>query len=217
MEYFFFDIETVGSYENFEQFKLNDQKGSELFESKYNKVWKDQFSIEEAYINNAGIISTYGKIVCISYGYIQNDGNFFIRSIYDDNEQDIITKFNKVLEKVQTKSFNLSGFRVMYFDIPWFLHKCHKWRIKPAEIISTYKTKPWDMRISDLADDWKGKFAWSYTFDEMIYELDLQSPKDKMSGSDVHQRYWNGELKDIVEYCEKDVISCIESSKIIYN
>jgi predicted PolB exonuclease-like 3'-5' exonuclease len=215
MELFFFDIETVGQYPTYREFESNDKRGADLFFNKWKKMWKDS-SIEDAYLNNASIMSTYGKIVCISYGFIQNDGTYSIKSISGDNEEEIITRFNNVLFKVQTKQFDLSGYRIFHFDIPWFLHKCHKYKIKPAEIISTYNTKPWEMRIVDMSDDWKGKFAWSYSFDEMAYELGLDSPKDKMDGSEVHQKYWSGKLDEVVEYCEKDIKACIEVSKIIY-
>jgi predicted PolB exonuclease-like 3'-5' exonuclease len=218
MELFFFDIETAGAYSDYLNFKLNDIKGSELFENKFNKMnWQDKYSsINEAYLDNSGIISTYGIIVCISYGFIKNDGEYLIKSIYGE-EIDIINQFNDVLKKVETKSFNLSGYRIFHFDIPWFLHKCHKYNITPAKIISTYNIKPWEMRITDLSEDWKGKFAWSYSFDEMVYELGLQSPKEKMSGDKVHEKYWNGNILEIVEYCEADVRACIEASKKIYN
>jgi len=215
MELFFFDIETVGQYPTYREFESNDKRGADLFFNKWKKMWKDS-SIEDAYLNNASIMSTYGKIVCISYGFIQNDGDYSIKSIFGDNEEEIITRFNNVLTKVQTKQFDLSGYRIFHFDIPWFLHKCHKYKIKPAEIISTYNTKPWEMRIVDMSDDWKGKFAWSYSFDEMAYELGLDSPKDKMDGSEVHPKYWSGKLDEIVEYCEKDVKACIEASKFLY-
>lgn len=217
MDLFFFDIETAGAYSDYSSFKLNDLKGAELFENKFNKMrWSEQYSsINDAYLNNAGIISAYGIIVCISYGFIKNDGTYLIKSIHGD-EKDIISEFNEVLKKVETKSFKLSGFRILYFDIPWFLHKCHKYGIIPADIVSTYEKKPWEMRITDLSDDWKGKFAWSCSFDEMIYELNLDSPKEKMSGNQVHEKYWNGDILDIIEYCEADVKACIESSKLIY-
>lgn len=215
MELFFFDIETVGQYPTYREFESNDKRGADLFFNKWKKMWKDS-SIEDAYLNNASIMSTYGKIVCISYGFIQNDGDYSIKSIFGDNEEEIITRFNNVLFKVQTKQFDLSGYRIFHFDIPWFLHKCHKYKIKPAEIISTYNTKPWEMRIVDMSDDWKGKFAWSYSFDEMAYELGLDSPKDKMDGSEVHPKYWSGKLDEVVEYCEKDIKACIEASKLLY-
>jgi predicted PolB exonuclease-like 3'-5' exonuclease len=215
MELFFFDIETVGQYPTYNEFELNDKRGADLFFNKWKKMWKDS-TIEDAYLNNASIMSTYGKIVCISYGFIQNDGTYSIKSIFGDNEEEIITRFNNVLLKVETKQFDLSGYRIFHFDIPWFLHKCHRYKIKPADIISTYNTKPWEMRVVDMADDWKGRFAWSYSFDEMVYELGLESPKDKMDGSEVHQKYWSGKLSEIVEYCEKDIKACIEASKLLY-
>lgn len=217
MELFHFDIETVGQYKDYETFKSEDERGAKLFESKYNKMWTDKFSsIDEAYIENAGIISTYGRIVCISFGFTDNNGEKKISSFYGDDEQDIVNSFNNLLKKIETKSFNLSGFRINHFDIPWILHKLHKYGIEPASIIYLYDKKPWDMRITDMSDDWKQKFAWAFTFDEMCYELGVKSPKDIINGSDVHKYYWSGKIEDIKTYCEKDVSSSIDASLKIY-
>lgn len=218
-ELFMFDIETAGNYPDWETFKSNDEKGSNLFESKYKKMnWEEKWGdIETAYLENAGIISTYGKIVCISFGYLDNDGNKQIKSIYGDDEKEIVIKFNDLLKKIETKNFNLSGFRILYFDIVWLLRKLYKYKIKPADIILIYDKKPWEIRITDIFDDWKGKFAWFNNFDELCYELGVKSPKEKMNGSNVHEYYWSGRLEEIKEYCEKDINSCIDISKIIYN
>ena len=218
-ELFYFDIETAGSYPDWETFKSNDERGAKLFESKYHKMnWEEKWGdIKTAYLENAGIMSTYGKIVCISFGYLDNDGNKQIKSIYGDNEQEIVIKFNDLLKKIETKNFNLSGFRVLHFDIPWLVHKLHKFEIKPADIILMYDKKPWEMRITDLSEDWKGKFAWSFSFDEMCYELGVKSPKDVINGSDVHKYYWSGRLEEVKEYCEKDVSSSIDCGIKLYN
>ena len=213
-----FDIETVGEYPDWKNFKLNDERGSKLFEGKYNKMnWKEKYgSINEAYLDNAGIISTYGRIVCISFGFLDDKGEKRIRSFYGDDEKDIVESFNNLLKKIETKNFNLSGFRIIHFDIVWILHKLHKYGIKPANIIYMYDKKPWDMRITDMSDDWRGRFAWVFSFDELAYELGIESPKDIMNGSEVHKTYWNGEIEKIREYCEKDVKVSIEASQIIY-
>jgi predicted PolB exonuclease-like 3'-5' exonuclease len=218
MELFHFDIETAGKYPDFNTFKQNDQKGASLFEAKYNKMeWHLKYKdVDEAYLNNSGIISTYGRIVCISFGFIDNEGNSKISSYYGDNEEEIVTSFNNLLKKIETKNFNLSGFRILHFDIVWILRKLSKYRIEPANIIYTYDKKPWDMRITDMSDDWKGKFAWSNSFDELSYELGVPSPKSNINGSDVHKYYWSGRVEDVKTYCEKDVEACIEISKIIY-
>jgi len=217
-ELFMFDIETVGEYPDFETFRSNDERGAKLFESKYHKMkWDERYgSINEAYIDNAGIISTYGKIVCISFGYLDNNGSKQIRSFYGDDEKNIVSSFNNLLMKIETKNFNLSGFRIAHFDLPWILHKLHKYEIKPADIIYMYDKKPWDMRITDMSDDWRSKFAWAFSFDEMCYELGINSPKDIISGSDVHKYYWDGKIEDIKTYCEKDVSSSIDAGLKLY-
>lgn len=216
-ELFMFDIETAGQYKDFTEFEKNDERGSNLFKGKYQKMgWDEKYEdIHEAYLDNAGIVPTYGRIVCISFGYLDN-GQERISSFYGDDEKEIVEKFNNLLKKIETKSFNLSGFRIAYFDIPWIMHKLAKYGIKPADIISTYNKKPWEMRITDMSDDWKSKFAWAFSFDEMCYELGVESPKDNMNGSEVHIAYWEGRVNDVRTYCEKDVRSSIKVSELIY-
>lgn len=218
MELFHFDIETCGQYKDYDSFLDNDERGAKLFSSKYEKMnWNEKYTdINEAYIENAGIISTYGKICCISFGYIDSNGQKQIRSFYGDDEKDIVDSFNNLLKKIEQKSFSLSGFRINHFDIPWVLHKLHKYEIEPANIIYLYDKKPWDVRVVDLSDDWKQKFAWSFSFDEMCYELGVKSPKDSMNGSMVHKYYYQGKIEMIKEYCEKDVSSSIDASKKLY-
>ena len=215
---FMFDIETCGQYKDYDSFLENDKRGSDLFKSKYDKMrWSEKYSsINEAYLDNAGIISTYGRIVCISFGYIDNSGQTRITSFYGEDEFEIVNSFNNLLQKIEKKSFNLSGFRINHFDIPWILHKCHKYGIKPANIIFVYDKKPWDMRITDMSDDWKQKFAWAFSFDEMCYELGVESPKQDMNGSEVHKSFWNGEIDKIKKYCESDVSASIEVSLKLY-
>ena len=218
MELFHFDIETAGQWRDFDEFVDNDKRGSDLFKSKYEKMrWSEKYSsIDEAYLDNAGIISTYGRIVCISFGYIDNDGQKRISSFYGEDEFDIVNSFNELLKKIEKKTFNLSGFRINHFDIPWVLHKCHKYGIKPANIIYAYDKKPWNMRITDMSDDWKQKFAWAFSFDEMCYELGVDSPKQDMNGSEVHKSFWTGEIDKIKRYCESDVSASIDVSLKLY-
>ena len=82
MKLFHFDIETAGNYPDYQTFKSEDERGAKLFENKYNKRWANDYTIDEAYVNNAGIISTYGRICCISFGVVEADGNKKISSYY---------------------------------------------------------------------------------------------------------------------------------------
>jgi predicted PolB exonuclease-like 3'-5' exonuclease len=217
MELFHFDIETAGQYKDYDTFLDSDERGARLFLNKYEKMnWCEKYTdVNEAYIENAGIISTYGRIVCISFGY-ESNGEKHIRSFYGDDERDIVESFNNLLKKIETKSYNLCGFRINYFDIPWLLHKLHKYEIEPANMIYLYDKKPWDVRVTDMSDDWKSRFAWAFSFDELAYELGINSPKEAMNGSQVHEYYWKGKIEQIKTYCEKDVSSSIDASKKLY-
>lgn len=217
MELFHFDIETAGEYRDYDEFAKNDERGAMLFEGKWTRMgWDKKFSLEDSYLDQAGIMSTYGRIVCISFGYVDSSGQKQIRSFYGEDERDIVSSFNDLLKKIGQKSFKLSGFRINYFDIPWVLHKLHKYGIEPAEMIAPYDRKPWEMRIVDMADDWKQKFAYAFSFDEMCYELGVPSPKEKMDGSLVHEYYHSGRIEEIKEYCEMDVSCSIDAGKLIY-
>lgn len=212
-----FDIETTSQYKDYKTFKEVDERGSKLFEDKFHKMnWDEKYgSIEEAYMSNGGIISTYGKILCISFGYFHN-GSKKIKSIYSEDEKSLVNDFNEVLKKVEKKNFFLCGFRILHFDIPWILHKLHKYGIEPCDIIYMYDKKPWEMRIADMSNDWKTGYLWSHTFDEMCYELGVESPKKKLDGSKVHKTYWGGDIESVVEYCESDVSSSLDAGVKLY-
>ena len=108
---FHFDIETAGEYRSFDELKKNDPRGATLFEGKWKRMgWDQKFTVEESYLDQSGIMSTYGRICCISFGYLDNNGNKQIRSFFGEDEPSIVASFNDLLKKIAQKSFNLSGY-----------------------------------------------------------------------------------------------------------
>jgi hypothetical protein len=88
IELFHFDIETAANYKDFKTFESNDERGSKLFKDKFNRLgWETKYDSVEFRDLTAGIISTYGRIVCISCGYIDNEGNNKVSSFYGDDEK----------------------------------------------------------------------------------------------------------------------------------
>lgn len=217
MELFHFDIECAGEHRDYDEFKKADERGARLFEGKWKRMgWDQKHVLADSYLDQSGIIPTYGRICCISFGYSGQEGEPLIRSFCGEDERDIVSSFNDLLKKIERKSFRLAGFRINHYDVPWVLHKLHKYGVEPAGIIRPYDKKPWEMRIVDMAEDWKQKFAYSFSFDEMAYELGIKSPKEAMDGSMVHQYYHQGRIDDIRRYCEADVETCILAAKMIY-
>jgi DNA polymerase elongation subunit (family B) len=167
-ELFYFDIETVSEYRSYSDFLENDPYGAKLFKEKSERLdWLKNSTISDVYVEKAGFYSTFGRICCISCGFKNNLGENKIYSFYDSDEYQILNDFNNLLKQVEKKNFNICGYGINQFDIPWVMHKFHKYSIVPAEILSPYNKKPWDMRITDLSDDWKGKNV-AYSFNEVL-------------------------------------------------
>lgn len=217
MKLMHFDIETRGQYKDFASFETNEELGVKIFRDKFETyLHKDFDTIEEAYLNRCSLVSTYGSICCISMGYQLDEGEMKIFSMYGEDEKDIILKFNNHLIKASEYGFYLSGYNIKHFDIPWVLHKMHKYGIVPAPILNIYNSKPWEMRIIDMYEDWKQKTYSTYSFEEVCYELGIKTPKDDICGKDVHPLFWSGGIERIKEYCEKDIKASIEVEKKIY-
>ena len=61
--------------------------------------WVQKFPLEESYLEQGGIMSTYGRICCISFGYIDSNNEKQIRSFYGEDEKEIVNNFNNLLCK----------------------------------------------------------------------------------------------------------------------
>jgi hypothetical protein len=86
----------------------------------------------------------------------------------------------------------------------------HKYNIEQPKLLDIYGKKPWETATFDLADEWKQQFKYYVSFDEVAYELGVDSPKDDIDGSLVHKTYWEeNDLNRIKTYCEKDVVTCL--------
>ena len=66
----FLDIETAAQHPNFEQL---DDTFKQLWETKSKSISKEDETPEEAY-SRAGIYAEFGKIICISVGFVRYVG-----------------------------------------------------------------------------------------------------------------------------------------------
>jgi len=217
---FYFDIETVSKYRNLIEFEKNDNRGYHLFIKKIKRKsfrfedWKKEFHI--VYKEKSSIIPEYGKIVVVTMGYFKND-EFKLKSIYNDNEEILIKEVHKIFTNISNNTtFGLCGYYIKGFDIPWLNKKMLKYGLKLPNNLKMFNIKPWNMNVYDLSDMWTNGTIEKSSFDEMLYELNIPSPKDNMSGELVNEEYWiNDNLIGIKEYCEEDVKSCVSAAKIL--
>ena len=208
---FFFDIETTSKSPSLFDLKLDDPRGAELFMKKCMKMkqypnseWSDK-PCDELYIDKAPILPEFGKIICMSFGVFTGDKKH-VTTIIEDDEKILMKRIAHVFNRASQTKKRLFGFNVKAFDIPWIVRKLYKYDIDIPLCLNFINIKPWEMMVDDLLDIWKGTGKYNMPMDDVAYDLGIESPKEIMSGEQVHDYYWiRMDTASIVKYCEGDV------------
>jgi predicted PolB exonuclease-like 3'-5' exonuclease len=210
-EVLFLDIETVPIAPGYDKLTEN-----------WQKLWahKMQFKIDggesahELY-ERAGIYAEFGKIVCISAGYVtQKSGESFFRvkSFYDEDEKKLISNFFNAWEKLsRAGKKRLCGHNGQEFDFPYIARRALVHNLKLPKIFDIAGAKPWEVKdmLIDTLQLWKFGDYKHYTSLPLLCELfNIPTPKDDIDGSQVATIYWEeNDLDRIVIYCEKDTLA----------
>jgi len=205
----FLDIETVPRWESFETMPENFQK---LWEHKTSYFQNNNSQTAEEIYDRAGIYAEFGKIVCISVGNI-NQGILKIKSYYGDDEKQLLLEFAELLNKYFNKeNQSLCAHNGKEFDYPYLARRMVVHGIELPALLDTSGKKPWEIKLLDTMELWKFGDFKSYTSLALLSALfDIASSKDDIDGSDVARVYWKEKnLKRIVTYCQKDVISIVQ-------
>ena len=210
-EVLFLDIETVPIAPEF----------SDLTEN-WQKLWahKMQFRIDggesaDELYERAGIYAEFGKIICISAGYVtQKNGEYFFRvkSFYDNDEKKLISNFFNAWEKFsRAGKRRLCGHNGQEFDFPYIARRALIHSLRLPKIFDIAGAKPWEVKdmLIDTLQLWKFGDYKHYTSLSLLCELfNVPTPKDDIDGSQVGTVYWKGnDLDRIVSYCEKDTLA----------
>ena len=167
----------------------------------------------EAFNNSAGIYSEFGKIVCISVGFIFFKGesmHFRTKSFAGDNEKQLLQDFTGLIKKFcTTKDHTLCGHNIKEFDIPYI---CRRILINGLELPVIFQIagkKPWEITFIDTLELWKFGDYKNYTSLKLLTEVfGIPTPKDDIDGSQVAQVYYQEkDINRIAIYCQKDVVA----------
>ena len=207
----FLDIETVSQFETYHHLP-DDWK--ELWDLKAQIINrnKEEETSESAY-PRAGIYAEFGKIICISCGYLQGYGDekkLIIKSYCGNDERKLLTEFAEMLKKWSGDAEKfLCAHNGKEFDYPFICRRMIILGIEIPEILKIAGKKPWDVRHLDTMELWKFGDYKSFTSLKLLAKvLGIPSPKDDIDGSMVNSVYWIDKNVDrIVEYCQKDVIT----------
>jgi predicted PolB exonuclease-like 3'-5' exonuclease len=207
----FIDIETVGQKAHYDDLSDVEKK---LWDKKASVIQKDENP--DVVYSKSGIFAEFGKIVCISVGFLSfrsTKPEIRLKSFYGEDESLIIQSFFQLIKNhYNTNDCNLCAHNGKEFDFPYVCRRAIILGIEIPEILQIQDKKPWEVRLLDTLTLWKFGDYKSYTSLELLaYVLSIPTPKDDIDGSMVGEIYWTTkDLPRIVTYCQKDVITLIK-------
>jgi uncharacterized protein YprB with RNaseH-like and TPR domain len=202
----FIDIETVAGYHDY---NLLPDLLRQLWDHKAERIRQKDDDTPETLYERAGIYAEFGKVICISAGYLKND-EFRLKSFYGDDEKPILEEFAIMLNASFTKTEKqLCSHNGKEFDFPYLARRMIINGIKVPSILDTSGRKPWETRFLDTMELWKFGDHKNYTsLDLLTNILNIPTPKDDISGSEIYKTYWyDHDLERIARYCRKDVLA----------
>lgn len=206
----FFDIETAPLQANY--YELNNTM-RELWDMRIAHFKPEAVANDEYYDQKAGVYAEFSKVICISMGFFtksSEDGGwiFRVKSFYGHDEVEILENVFALFSKYFS-NFYLCGHNIKTFDVPFLCRRAIINGIRVPDLLNINSRKPWEIPFIDTMHLWKFGDYRNYTSLHLLTTvLNVPSPKEDMTGSDVAHVYWEEQdLERIKRYCEQDVLA----------
>jgi len=221
----FLDIETVGIEKDYDTCKEKKSQIAEQF-SNYFDWFEKRFpedkgkNLNDMFSRRAALVPEFAKIVTISVAFVTDSGEIKTQTFSDHDEFKLLKDSQKLLDRVGKLDFWLCGHNLKNFDIPMLAKRMVINGLLPPSILPSYDTKPWEIKAIDTKEIWQfGSYTSIGSLDLVCSTMDIPTPKNgEVTGDKVHDSYWNKDmLKEISEYCERDVVVLIDFIKKLKN
>lgn len=233
----FLDIEAVPQHPSFISMP---EKWRELFKSRFKKEFAEldemhpdayAYACEELYQSKGGLFAEWGKIVCISYGVLKEEGEgYVLKSVSHAGEDEaaILAAFLKSMDKVLNQpllnpEWYLCSHAGLLYDYPFMGKRLLYNRMSIPKSLELGEMKPWDIKhIVDTNAVMKwGLYDGVVSLDLLAASLGVESSKTDMDGSKVSEVYWKDkDIERIKKYCVQDIrvlAECVLRMKGVFN
>lgn len=207
----FLDIETVSQHSSFDDVP---DEWKELWRHKAESLLRDKPELTpESIYDRSAIYAEFGKIICISCGYITGSATerkLVLKSFSGHDERVLLVDFAELLRKwAPDHQKFLCAHNGKDFDFPYLCRRMVIHGIPIPAILNTSGKKPWEVTHVDTMELWKfGEYRSFVSLNLLARTLGIPTPKDDIDGSKVGMVYWTlNDLSRIVTYCQKDVIT----------
>lgn len=200
MHKLFLDIETLPADEK------NEKKLRMLFDKKHEEFEQEKF---EEFLARTSFDGAFGRLLCIGYAVDDDPVEYLCN---DGNEKKTLQQFWDLVDALSVTPRNMQypdygvqfiGHNVMDFDLRFIYQRSIVLGTKPSYEINfaRYRSYP----IFDTMKEWAKWANASVGLEYLAVALGIPSPKDGIDGSQVSEFYKNGKVKEICEYCKRDV------------
>jgi len=207
----FIDIETVSQKPAFDELPENLQN---QWIKKAQTINNDSdVSPQELYFEKAGIYSEFGKIICISIGFLyhkEDNLSIKIKSIANHDEKLLLIELIETLSKnLDETKIQLCAHNGKEFDFPYISRRLLINGLSLPPYLELSGKKPWEIQHIDTMQLWKFGDWKNYTSLDLLTQVfGIESPKDDIDGSDVNKVYYvDADLNRIAKYCNQDVLA----------
>jgi 3'-5' exonuclease len=173
---------------------------------------ENPWTAEMKYLDRAAIFAEFGRVVCVSVGFISWEGEeaqIRVKSFADTDEAVLLQNFKQMLESPRLQGWKLCAHNGKEFDFPYLCRRFLINQIPIPSILQMQGKKPWETSFIDTMELWKFGDFKNYTKLELLCAVfGIPSPKSDMDGSMVGEVFWEqGDNERIARYCEEDVIA----------
>lgn len=206
----FIDIETVPLHYRFDE--MTDEMKL-LWSDKTRFIQQREEKDAAEVYERAGVYAEFGKVICISIGYLhQSAGDKMLRitSFAGEDEREVLEDFAGLLNsRFSAPNYFMCGHNIKEFDIPYLCRRMLIHGMRLPEMLNIAGKKPWEVKHLDTMELWKfGDYKHFTSLNLLTRIFDIPTPKDDISGADVAKVFYEEkDLERIVRYCEKDVVA----------
>jgi 3'-5' exonuclease len=172
----------------------------------------------EEYLLGTSFDGAFGRILCIAYA-IDNEPVQVLSAEDAGGEKGVLKNFWEIVKNISKPPYNTQypdygvcfiGHNVMDFDLRFIYQRSIINGVKPAYDLNfaRYRSYP----IFDTMKEWVKWANASVGLESLCLALGIPTPKDGIDGSEVWKFYQKGKVKEILEYCKRDV----EATRAIY-
>jgi len=214
----FFDLETTAEEKSLRNLKKKDPPKAAAFQYNYdmavsrNRVpWIDK-TVDEMYVDQAALLPEYGKIICMSWGFLEIQEGQEIKckiGSFIGDEKELLQKAQKLFVTLGEKNHIPCGQNIKNFDLPYLSKRMVINELEVPSILCTAGKKPWEILAEDTKEAWSfGNRSNQSNLVETCAALKIPTPKDDIWGGEVFNVFWKDkDIDRIATYCEKDVLA----------